>query len=118
MKPALLLGLIGAVLAALFYVLMSSPGDVPKGPNGPLDLTGTPSTEPATTRTDAREAAQAPNQKTQVASATQRAAVDSNQVLTGAWNNALEGLVVSTDGTPIAEANLELVAGVSGNEYS
>lgn len=118
MKPALLLGLIGAVLAALFYVLMSSPGDVPKGPNGPLDLTGTPSTEPATTRTDAREAAQAPNQKTPVASATQRAAVDSNQVLTGAWNNALEGLVVSTDGTPIAEANLELVAGVSGNEYS
>lgn len=118
MKPALLLGLIGAVLAALFYVLMSSPNEVPKGPNDPLDLKGSRPTEPATKRSDAQETARTPTQKTPVAGEAEREAVDSNQILTGAWNNALEGLVKSTDGTPIAAANLELVAGVSGNEYS
>lgn len=118
MKSSVILGFVTAVLAVAFYLLLS---DSPSGPEqtdvDSIQPTAIEPTEPYDERASARAAAK--ERSTALTPiTTEREEVFSNGTGTGAWSNALEGVVKSSDGDWLADVDLELVYGVSGDEYS
>ncbi|MFT5830905.1 MAG: hypothetical protein ACI9D0_001494, partial [Bacteroidia bacterium] len=115
MKPVVVLGLVGVAIAALLFVLLSDPSEpAPKsgglGPDsssqettlGPskttnlnLDNTGTQGQSTGTAR---------------IENVGERAAVSaSGEVLQGAYENGINGMVLDPDGLPVADATVTLL---------
>lgn len=116
MKPAVILGVVGAVLAALVYVFLLAPAPSPEEPTEPV---GRGPVAPAgAERTDDRAPAELSGGSQAQPGAADREEVVTSAITTGAFDNALEGVVRSVAGDVIAEVELELIHGVTGDEFS
>lgn len=112
MKPALVLALVAAAIAALFFVLFGSPGPGP-GPGSTGLLPGEAGREaPKVSRTTELNLTEELS-STQDASANDgtREAItgEAGNEYSGAWSNGLEGIVLDPDKTPLEGVRVVLV---------
>jgi len=116
MKSGFILGFVGAVLASLVYVFLLSPSPAPDDPTEPVGR------GPVAPVVDDRPVERAPAELTgsnaTLPGAADREEVMTSAITTGAFDNALEGIVRSVDGDAIAGVELELIHGVTGDEFS
>lgn len=112
MKPAVILGAVAALVAAAVFMLLDSGSEPQNGGGEPTPIT----------RSDARDETPTPRQDPRT-SATVPVEVEREEVMTeglatGAYQNALSGTVRGLDGVSVEGAELQLVHGVSGDEFS
>lgn len=120
MKPAVVLGLVGVAIGALFFVLFSSPdpgGREPDAPDGPVATTPEEGPERTTNITLDSTASSGRVEEAVVKTERTTVASTSGNLLSGAWSNALEGVVLDPEGEPLADVELELVVGDTTGQF-
>lgn len=120
MKPAVVLGLVGVAVAALFFVLFSSPdegGVDPGAPDGRVVTSQERGPEPTTNITLDTTATSGRIEEAVVSTERETVASTSGNLLSGAWSNGLEGIVLDPDGEPLADVELELAVGDTTGQF-
>jgi protocatechuate 3,4-dioxygenase beta subunit len=122
MKPVVVLSLVGAAIAALFFVLFLNPkGDTPRDTGvAPVQESADPNAPRVADRTTDITLTSATGGREEASVKADRAEVElsTGEALSGAYNNGLTGVVETPEGEPLSGVKLELTAGVSGGQFS
>lgn len=122
MKPVVVLGFVGAAIAALFFVLFNSPSGT-EGDGPGLDQRTPKEVQQAqerTTEISLDRPAKESGRALEAVTSSEREAVGSltGELIEGAWSNGLQGIITDKNGAPIADVELELVAGATDTQFS
>lgn len=120
MKPAVVLGLVGAAVAALFFVLFRTPAPDGPEPSGVETREVVEQPVPEARSTDITLNKPASTGRVEEAAVSAREEVTSltGELIQGAFDNGLVGIVTDKTGAPVADAKLELVAGAGDMQFT